>query len=75
MQLIWGKLPVTVCLPAVVFLLFGSAAAHAGAAETYYFFVFSNPVADYEDEYNKWYDQQHTLDVVSIPVLLPRRGW
>src|SRR5262245_7003960 len=31
MRLIWGKLLVTVCLPAVVFLLFSSAAAHAGA--------------------------------------------
>src|SRR5215831_21151202 len=67
MRLIWGKLLVTVCLPAVVFLLFSSAAAHAGAAETYYFFVFSNPVAGHEDEYNKWYDQQHAPDVVSIP--------
>ena len=67
MRLIWGKLSVSVCLSAIVFLLFGFAAAHAGAAETYYFFVFSNPVAGHEDEYNKWYDQQHAPDVVSIP--------
>jgi hypothetical protein len=63
----WRKLPVTVSLPVFVFLLFGSAAALAGPSETYYFFVFSNPVAGHEDEYNKWYDQQHALDVVAIP--------
>jgi hypothetical protein len=67
MRLSWGKLPVTLCVCAVIFLLFGSAAVHAGAAQTYYFFVFSNPVAGHEDEYNKWYDQQHAPDVVSIP--------
>ena len=67
MRLSCGKLRVTVSLPAFVFLLFGSAAAHAGTSETYYFFVFSNPVAGHEDEYNKWYDQQHAPDVVAIP--------
>ena len=35
--------------------------------ETYYFLVFSNPVPGTEDEYNKWYTEQHQLDVVSIP--------
>ena len=34
---------------------------------TYYFFVFSNPVAGHEDEYNKWYDEQHAPDVVAVP--------
>ena len=37
------------------------------SAETYYFFVFSNPVAGHEDEYNKWYNERHAPDVVSIP--------
>ena len=43
-------------------------AALAGATpDTYYFFVFSNPVAGQEARYNKWYNEQHQLDVVSIP--------
>ena len=42
------------------------AAAPAGA-QTYYYFVFSNPVAGKEDDYNRWYDEQHAPDVVSIP--------
>jgi hypothetical protein len=30
--------------------------------------VFTNPAsADREDEYNKWYNEQHALDVVAIP--------
>ncbi len=37
------------------------------SVETYYFLVFSNPVAGTEDEYNKWYTGLHQLDVVSIP--------
>jgi hypothetical protein len=67
MRMSWGKLFVTVSLPALLFLLFGSAAAHAGTSQTYYFFVFSNPVSAHEDEYNKWYDHQHAPDVVAIP--------
>jgi hypothetical protein len=39
----------------------------AATPETYYFFVFSNPVAGQEARYNKWYNEQHQLDVVSIP--------
>lgn len=39
----------------------------AAQADTYDFFVFSNPVAGHEDEYNKWYDQQHAPDVVAVP--------
>jgi hypothetical protein len=35
--------------------------------ETFYFFVFSNPTQGHEDEYNKWYDQQHGPDVVAVP--------
>jgi len=48
-------------------LLLASAAMCSAATETYYFFVFSNPVAGHEDEYNKWYNEQHAQDVVSIP--------
>ena len=47
--------------------LMGEASAGTAAPRTYYFLVFSNPVAGHEDEYNKWYDQQHAADVVSIP--------
>lgn len=42
-------------------------AASLPKPETYYLFVFSNPVAGREDEYNKWYDTQHAPDVVSVP--------
>ncbi len=38
-----------------------------GKAETYYLLVFSNPVAGMEEEYNRWYSNQHQQDVVSIP--------
>jgi len=67
MQLPWRKLLVAMSLSVAVILLLGAAAAIAGTSETYYFFVFSNPVAGHEDEYNKWYDHQHAPDVVSIP--------
>src|SRR5580658_3367893 len=48
-------------------LLLASCAMCSAAAETYYFFVFSNPVAGHEDEYNKWYNEQHGPDVVAVP--------
>ena len=52
----------------VVFgLLLASGAMCSAAVETYYFFVFSNPVAGHEDEYNKWYNEQHAPDVVAVP--------
>jgi len=51
----------------VIGLLLASAAMCSAATETYYFYVFSNPVAGHEDEYNKWYNEQHAPDVVSIP--------
>src|SRR2546428_13796484 len=35
-------------------------------AETYYYLVFSNPVAGKEYESNKWYDTQHAQDVVAV---------
>jgi len=51
----------------IIALLLASAAMCSAATESYYFFVFSNPVAGHEDEYNKWYNEQHAQDVVSIP--------
>jgi hypothetical protein len=54
-------------LGVVLGLLLASAAMCSAATETYYFFVFSNPVAGHEDEYNKWYNEQHTQDVVAVP--------
>ena len=38
-----------------------------GKVDTYYQLVLSNPVAGKEDEYNRWYDQQHGPDVASVP--------
>ena len=43
------------------------AALSAAPVETHYYFVFSNPVAGHEDEYNKWYDEQHAADIVAVP--------
>lgn len=45
----------------------GNSSASRGNAQTYYQFVFSNPVAGKESEYNTWYDNQHVPDVVSVP--------
>jgi hypothetical protein len=50
-----------------VLLLLATGSVRSVTAETYYFFVFSNPMAGHEDEYNKWYDDQHAPDVVSVP--------
>jgi hypothetical protein len=47
--------------------LLTAAVLGSAATDTYYFFVFSNPVAGHEDEYNQWYDHQHAQDVVAIP--------
>jgi hypothetical protein len=47
--------------------LLAAAVVGSAATETYYFLVFSNPVAGHEDEYNQWYDHQHAQDVVAIP--------
>src|SRR5437879_2238322 len=35
--------------------------------QTYYQLVFTNPIPGREDEYNKWYDEQHAPDVVAVP--------
>ena len=56
------ELLIVVLLAAIV-----AARAQAATPQTYYFYVFSNPVPGHEDEYNKWYDRQHAADVVSIP--------
>jgi hypothetical protein len=48
-------------------LFLASGAVCSAAPETYYYFVFSNPVAGHEDEYNKWYNEQHAPDVVAVP--------
>lgn len=52
---------------AILLVLLACSSLCKGATDTYYFFVFSNPVAGHEDEYNKWYDQQHAPDVVAVP--------
>jgi hypothetical protein len=51
---------------AAVFAL-ATALLRAATTETYYYFVFSNPVAGQETQYNKWYNEQHQLDVVAVP--------
>jgi len=33
----------------------------------YTFVVLTNPVEGKEDEYNKWYNQHHIPDVISVP--------
>jgi hypothetical protein len=43
------------------------AARELRAADSYYLFVFSNPAAGKEAEYNRWYDDEHAPDVVSVP--------
>ncbi len=46
----------------------GQAAERSKAGlPTYYQLVFTNPVPGREDEYNKWYDEQHAPDVVAVP--------
>jgi hypothetical protein len=51
---------------AAVFAL-GTAPPRAATPETYYYFVFSNPVAGQEARYNRWYNEQHQVDVVAVP--------
>ena len=48
-------------------VVMAAVALAAATPDTYYFFVFSNPVAGQEARYNQWYNEQHQLDVVSIP--------
>jgi hypothetical protein len=35
--------------------------------ETYYYMIFNDPSPGTEDEWNKWYNEQHQVDVASIP--------
>ena len=51
---------------AAVFAL-ATAPLMAATPETYYYFVFSNPVAGQDAQYNKWYNEQHQVDVVAVP--------
>lgn len=48
---------------------FGLAAGaeRAPAAETYYLFVLNDAAPGLEDEFNRWYDQQHAQDVLVNP--------
>ena len=48
-------------------LLLAFSAVCSAAVETYDFLVFSGAAAGHEDEYNKWYNEQHALDVVAVP--------
>jgi len=43
--------------------------APKGKVETYYQFVFSNPVEGKEQEFNTWYEETHVPEVASVP------GW
>lgn len=63
MLALWAACPAT-CVTAQ------TPGATKGKPETYYDFVFNNPVAGREDEYNKWYDHQHALDVVAVPGIM-----
>ena len=35
--------------------------------ETYYYMIFNDPAPGTENEWNKWYNEQHQVDVASIP--------
>jgi hypothetical protein len=75
MRLSRRRLPATGSLPAFLFLLFGSAAAHAGTSETDYLFVFSNPVASHENEYITSGTTNNMPLMLSLyPALLVRKG-
>lgn len=43
------------------------AGARGAPLRDYFVLVFNSPVAGQEQEYNRWYDQEHAPDVVSIP--------
>ena len=62
-----GRFSVVIAVAFVLLALHPRPARAADGDQTYYFFVFSNPVAGHEDEYNDWYDHRHAADVVSIP--------
>jgi hypothetical protein len=50
-----------------------TARAATATAETFYYFVFANPVAGQEARFNSWYNGQHQLDVVSVPGFVSAR--
>lgn len=39
----------------------------------YTFLAFTNPAAGKEDEYNKWYDEHHLIDVINVPGFVSAR--
>jgi hypothetical protein len=45
----------------------GAAATAPTIAQTFYFLVFNSCAAGKEAEYNRWYNEQHAPDVVSVP--------
>ncbi len=40
---------------------------NGSAVQAYYYFVFAEPADGQEARFNKWYEEQHQRDVVSIP--------
>lgn len=75
MKLGQQRISLNACRFAFGFLLLSSGSAYAASRETYYFFVFSNPVAGHENEYNKWYNEQHAPDVVAVPGFVTARRY
>lgn len=39
----------------------------------YVFLAFTNPTIGREEEYNKWYDEQHLADVINVPGFVSAR--
>jgi hypothetical protein len=39
----------------------------------YTFLAFTNPTSGKEDEYNKWYDEHHMIDVINVPGFVSAR--
>lgn len=52
---------------AVLALLPTCAFAEEKAPQTYTVLVFNDPVAGQEDEFNRWYDEEHLPDVLAVP--------
>ena len=39
----------------------------------YTFLAFTNPTSGNEDEYNKWYDEHHLIEVINVPGFVSAR--
>lgn len=63
----WTRLLKKAGMSLGIVALMSATAAHAGSMKTYWFCVFSNPVAGTEAEFNEWYTNQHQRDVVAVP--------